>query len=159
MAIDKKLTAVPLADVRELKYVDEGKFYTCQLQLGPSISHRQYRPGKWTKDMENSSEGKDAYKADMNCCNVGPIPGSGMNGMISEHNLWVAHNAARDVRGNVNYMFVLSNIVECAPPPASLNGGFMLNSQLMAAITEATKVAAIAAVEAILAADSKKPPK
>lgn len=102
-------------------YVDDTKFFTLTLQLGSGIRWREFGPGAWHFDPDydttpGDKTGKRQHPAIYE--NIGPFPGTIVNGLVETMNQWVQDNINEVTpAGLINRQLVVSNFVECDAPP------------------------------------------
>jgi hypothetical protein len=154
MALSTEPIRLDSGKLRQMPYVpDDNRYYRATLQLGARRTWRNYGSGKWVKDQIRQAEmpeGMTAYVHKPKVHVTEPMPSWTLNGLISEHNLFLNANATGD-RGlsDVGRMMVVTGYEECAAPEAKLGlppGFESMMTRLAAGIVQETTKATIAAL-------------
>lgn len=157
MALSTEPIRLDSGKLRQMPYVpDDNRYYRVTLQLGARRTWRQYGGGKWVKDQIRQAEmpeGVTAYVHKPKVHVTEPMPSWTLNGLISEHNLFLNANSTGD-RGlsDVGRMMVVTGYEECAAPDAKMNlpPGFenLLVRSVAGAAQEAAKAVMATLIEA-----------
>jgi len=150
---------MPLSAAEHLEYVDPRKYYSCTIQLGAKTRWREYGGGQWitpelTAENMMLPQNKRVYRHIAATHHVPQLSGREMNGLIADHNQFLAYNSERKMpEGDVGRMVLVKDIQEVAAPPSPQS-----NLEMMAAIVAQATKSAVEAVMQQLRSSKKSQP-
>jgi hypothetical protein len=144
-----KLEAISVKNATQIdKEAREDRHYAVAIQLGCRTRWRQYGGGRWESNPAKDMPGLKAYKHVPAVHKVSPVDGATVNGLISEHNKFLAANQASDkIEGDVGRSLLVIGFEETAPPALRASA---LPFDIEALVTKIAEASATAAVTAMM---------